>query len=246
MFLATAGFGSPYWCTPNQILKHKGRIRESETRRSEWILFWHPGYSKNIQLPGAVMHRSIPQFYRCYDVYNVEQTEGLERFIPTKQPQQFTPVQAAEQIIRKMPHPPKIKTNPMEAVYYLLADTISVPPAQSFGSPEEYYSTLLHELAHATGHGSRLNRPSLYCTDQWAGHRYSYEELVAEMSAAMLCGLAGIAPKTIANSAAYIASWLKFLQGNPNYVIAAGGAAQVACRYIRGKWNPPRASRDMA
>jgi len=81
-FLALSGFGSPYWCTAKQIAKHKGRIKDAEITHSNWVLFWHSGYTNKISLPGAVMHHSVPRFYKCYDAYNVEQTEGLERFIP--------------------------------------------------------------------------------------------------------------------------------------------------------------------
>jgi antirestriction protein ArdC len=56
-----------------------------------------------------------------------------------------------------------------------------------FLSSEEYYSTLFHELGHATGHVSRLNRESLTKIAGFGTHEYSKEELVAEMTAAFLC-----------------------------------------------------------
>ncbi|NLW81324.1 MAG: hypothetical protein GXY42_06590 [Desulfovibrionales bacterium] len=152
------------------------------------------------------------------------------------------PVEAIERIIAAMPQPPKVEHNPAEAFYSIGLDTVSVPPANQFDSAEEYYSTLFHELVHSTGHDSRLQRPSLSRIAQGSDHLYSYEELVAEMGAAMLCGLTGIAPKTIDNSAAYIANWLQSLRDNPDYVIYAGAAAQKACRYIKGERNRARKS----
>ena len=85
---------------------------------------------------------------------------------------------------------------------------MSVPPLDAYASREEYYSTLFHELVHSTGHGTRLKRQSLLQFTHFGDHEYSHEELVAEMGAAMLCGLTGIAPKTLENSARYVASWL--------------------------------------
>ncbi len=109
-----------------------------------------------------------------------------------------------------------------------------MPPDNQFQQREEYYCTLFHELIHATGHESRLDRASLKQFKQFGDHDYSQEELVAELGAAMLCGAAGLAPLTIKNSAAYIQSWLKALKNDRTFVIRASGQAQKACDYVRG------------
>ena len=101
-----------------------------------------------------------------------------------------------------------------------------------FNSEEEYYSTLFHELAHSTGHDSRLARDIGH--SQFGSATYSKEELVAEMSSAMLCGIAGIENRTIDNSAAYIQSWLKVLKSDKKLLVSAGGQAQKACDMIAG------------
>ena len=62
---------------------------------------------------------------------------------------------------------------------------------------------------------------------KYASHEYAAEELVAEMSAAMLAGFAGIAsPEADDNSAAYLDFWLNKLQKDPKLLMAAGGQAQ--------------------
>ena len=87
-----------------------------------------------------------------------------------------------------------------------------MPRPELFDSPEEYYSTLFHELTHSTGHERRLNRATLTDLCPFGSTNYSKEELVAEMGAAFLCGVSGIENRTVDNSAAYIASWLRVLQ----------------------------------
>ena len=87
---------------------------------------------------------------------------------------------------------------------------------------------MLHELIHWTGHSKRLGR-DLKSSDKAA---YSYEELVAEMGSSYLCGLTGIAPKTLDNQSAYIAGWLKLAEGNRDIFIRASLDARKAVDYI--------------
>ena len=60
----------------------------------------------------------------------------------------------------------------------------------------------------STGHSSRLGREGIEQLNTFGSESYSKEELVAEMGAAMLSGLMGLAPKTLENSAAYLQTWL--------------------------------------
>jgi antirestriction protein ArdC len=70
--------------------------------------------------------------------------------------------------------------------------------------------------------------------------QYSEEELVAEMGAAMLCGLARIDSKVIENQASYIENWLKRLKDDPKLLVSAAGQAQKASDYIVGvTWAVP-------
>ena len=67
-------------------------------------------------------------------------------------------------------------------------------------------------MSHATGHPKRLNRNSITEAAPFSSPTYSFEEMVAEMSAAYLCAEAGISPAVLENQAAYIAGWLKKLK----------------------------------
>jgi antirestriction protein ArdC len=109
-----------------------------------------------------------------------------------------------------------------------------MPPLEAFETAEEYYGTFFHELGHATGHTTRLDRPSVTDGALFASHAYSKEELVAEMTAAFLSAKTGIDPLTIQNHAAYVGHWLQVLRGDSRMVVTAAGAAQRAADYILG------------
>ena len=91
-------------------------------------------------------------------------------------------------------------------------------------------------MVHSTGHQNRLARPGITTQGVAFGDEvYSKEELVAEMGAAMLCGMAGIDNSTIENSASYIDSWLRALKKDSRLVLQAAAQAQKAADYILGE-----------
>ena len=87
---------------------------------------------------------------------------------------------------------------------------IRIPAPSTFHSPEDYYHTLYHEMTHAAGHSSRLNREGVTQQARFGSERYSKEELIAELGAAFLSNEAGILDSVrFENSAAYLASWTR-------------------------------------
>ena len=111
-----------------------------------------------------------------------------------------------------------------------------MPTPEHFRGGQDYYAVLFHELTHATGHTSRLNRKGISGEDgEWSAFGstpYAREELVAEMGAAFLSGHAGIVERTLDNSAAYIQSWLARLEEDRRLIVQAAAAAQKAADFI--------------
>jgi antirestriction protein ArdC len=105
---------------------------------------------------------------------------------------------------------------------------------ERFERAESYYATLFHELVHATGHESRLNRVTLTEKAGFGSNPYCKEELIAEMGAAFLCGQAEIAERTIDNSAAYLNGWLDQLRSDKTLIVQAAAQAQKATDFILG------------
>src|SRR5437660_2559519 len=110
-----------------------------------------------------------------------------------------------------------------------------MPARGLFHSSEEYYATEFHELAHSTGHAKRLHRENFDNLVSFGSESYSKEELIAEMTAAMLCGIAGIEQKTLENSAAYLNTWIARLRSDSRLLVSAASQAQKAADFIQSK-----------
>ena len=87
--------------------------------------------------------------------------------------------------------------------------------------------------SHASGHRARLDRKTLTDLCRFGDPTYAKEELVAEMGAAYLSGLCGIAPVTLATSAAYLQSWMTVLRHDPTMLVQAAAQAQRAADYLQ-------------
>ena len=107
-----------------------------------------------------------------------------------------------------------------------------MPARSRFVDAPHYYGTLFHELVHSTGHESRLHR---IFGDRFGDELYSKEELVAEMGAAFLCAIAGIANEhTDRNTTAYIQNWITTLEKDNRLIVHAAANAQRAVDLILG------------
>jgi antirestriction protein ArdC len=232
---AIQGYASPFWLTRKQASKLGGEINRQEDGKLvpyTPILFWN--------FPDAEQ-KAAGRFPFCkfYQVWNVEQTTGLEAIAAEKLEadagEPVNPIEAAQGIVDGWKGCPPIAYGSARAYYTPGSDAITMPDMQAFASAEAFYSTLFHEMSHATGHRTRLARDGVVNPVRFASHDYSEEELVAEMSAGMLTAFAGIeTPETVENSAAYLDHWLAKLKREPGWLAASGGQAQKAVDMIRG------------
>jgi len=246
LLTAATGFEDPRWLTLKQVLKLGGRVKYEEFKKSTPIIFWKFNKKKVQDDTGEWSVQTWP-LMRFYKVWNVQQCEGLdesklpevmdEAEIDETEEKQGEIHEAAEKLIQDFlasKNAPKFAEKASNRAYYSpLADQVVVPHRTQFNDLGEFYSTSYHELAHSTGHESRLNRIK---HDQFGDHGYSKEELVAEISAAMLCNMVGLdTEKVFENSAAYVANWLKALKNDKNLVVTAAQRAQKAVDLILGK-----------
>jgi antirestriction protein ArdC len=171
---------------------------------------------------------------RYYRVFNLDQVTGIAKATAGELPE-FEPIAEAETVATKYQTQVEVTHGGTRAYYQPSTDSINMPERQTFDGAAEYYSTLFHEFTHSTGHKSRLNRPGITETHYFGDEIYSKEELVAEMGAAMLCGVVGIENKTIKNSASYIQSWLSKLRDDKKLVVHAAAAAQKASDFVLGR-----------
>ena len=172
---------------------------------------------------------------RYYHVFRIEDCDGIDLAPFQAKEGKPSSVEAAEAIVLGMKNRPVIieKTS-TEAYYCPSTDTVQIPDRNQFPRIEEYYSTLFHELSHATGHSDRLGRKTLTAAAAFGSEEYGKEELIAEFGASFLCGEAKIDNTTIKNSASYIASWKRVIKADSRLVIQAAGMGQKAADYILG------------
>jgi antirestriction protein ArdC len=230
--LAPQGYGSRYWLTFNQAQKLGGHIRKGE--HSSIVTFWKIGDEKITTDAEGDERKSRPFLLRFYRVFNVEQTEGIADKLGLGNASPRIPqIDQCERIVAEMPNRPTIIQDG-HAWYRPSTDTVGIPSRTAFNSVEEYYSTLFHELVHSTGNSSRVGREGIQNLNEFGSESYSKEELVAELGAALLCGVTGIVPKTIENSASYLKAWIDVLKSDSRMVVFAASQAQKAADYIQG------------
>ncbi|HEX5423266.1 MAG TPA: zincin-like metallopeptidase domain-containing protein [Candidatus Acidoferrales bacterium] len=230
--LASQGYASPYWLTFNQCQRLGGRIRQGE--HSTLVTFWKFGehVTEDPQTGEDETHTSV--LLRYYRVFNLAQTEGIADKLNLAQRPRVPSIRECERIVAGMPNPPAREQSD-RAWYRPSCDTVGMPARDSFHSAEEYYSTLFHELTHSTGHPSRIGREGIEKLNTFGSESYSKEELIAELGAAMLCGICGISPATIENSASYLQSWISVLKSDSRMIVSASSSAQKAADFILGK-----------
>lgn len=215
------------YATFKQISEAGGKVRKGE--KGKIVVFWKWIERENKET-GEKVQISFLRYYKVFNV--IKQAEGLES---KREIETFihNPIESAQQIVDGYADAPGIHYKSGRAVYYPGMDRVSVPPLKDYRKAEEYYSVLFHELVHSTGHKSRLSRKGITQSGVSFGDEvYSKEELVAEIGAAMLCGVAGIENVTIENSASYIQSWLRALKEDSKLIVYAAAQAQKAADYI--------------
>jgi antirestriction protein ArdC len=223
-------YSSPYWMTYRQASEKGGQVKKGE--KSTAIVFWKWLDRKAVPDEDDNSNSGKVPLVRFYNVFNLDQIDGITAPVEEQPVNPFSPIEQAEQVISNMPQRPGIQYGGDRACYSPTFDCIKLPNQEVFKSPEEFYSTAFHELAHATGHNSRLSRKGILEPSYFGSHDYSQEELVAEFGASMLCGFAGIEQQTLENSAAYIQGWLKVLKNDQKLAIIAAGQAQRAADFI--------------
>ena len=229
--LSAMGYASPYWVTFNQAKNLGANVRRGE--HGTPVVFWKFG-TREVQ-DGDETSSERTVLARYYTVFNVEQIDNLDvpaDLLMPKAP--ANPIAECELLLASYIGMPEIKHAEQRAWYHRILDVVNMPKRATFISQEHYYSTLFHELTHSTGHPKRLNRPTLNDAAYFGDENYSKEELVAEMGAAYVCGLAGIENKTTNQSASYLAGWLQALRNDHRLLISAASQAQRAVDYIRG------------
>jgi antirestriction protein ArdC/DNA polymerase III epsilon subunit-like protein len=230
------GWSDNRWLTYKQAEKLGGNIKRGEKATS--IIHWTPKFKDVKQPDGTIEKVFVYTPPKIINVFNVEQAEGIN--LPPLVKGEPIPVSQAEQtLLDTYKDRPEIFYKSQDSAYYSpVTDTIHLPLREQFGAEQDIFETIVHELAHSTGHTSRVNRKDL--TDNYGTHKASRgeEELIAEISVALVAARLGV-EIDFGNVAAYAKSWLGALKDDPTMIIKAAKQAQKAVDHMLGKQEEP-------
>lgn len=222
--LWAAGHASKYWATMKQWNAAGATIRKGE--RPTQIIFYTTFESKT-ETDSNGDPKVIPSM-RYYKVWNANQVEGWNE---PEQPQRTLNKDAVHKRCDDLINATgaHIQHGGSKACYIPNMDRILLPEFNSFHHADAYYQTAFHELAHWTGAKSRMDRE---LSTRFGSHAYALEELLAEMSAGIMCATLGLETHTRADHAKYIKSWLEALKEQPQCLVAVASRASKVVDFL--------------
>lgn len=238
----TRGFASQAWGTFKQWQSLGTEDSPVCVRKGEKAVYiFVPLIFKKKDKSGAVLVNSAGQeqkglAFTQKAVFNASQVDGYEEVKPEMPVSAVVDDAKVDKFINNLGV--AINYGGDRAFYSPTGDAIGMPDREAFmatptsTATESFYSTLLHEATHATGHESRCKRPLMNVR---GGEEYAKEELIAEMGAAILCNMFGISDSPRADHAQYIKNWLQALKGDKKYIFQAVAKAQQAIKWMDGK-----------
>lgn len=246
LLLGMSGHADPRWLTFKQAKRKGLHVKKGEKSTKIVRLVEVDNREQGSESHDTVAEDKASKLVmRYFDVFNAAQIEGLVPVPPRENA--IEPMAAADAVVEGMKTTGLMVLHGARvACYSPQMDTVRMPDKADFLSTEDYYSTLLHECAHATGAEKRLDR--LNPAARFGSADYAKEELKAEIASAMMSAELGIPLGTthMENHAAYVASWLQALRDDKNEIFRAAGAAQGICNYLNEHAVEPKPQADSA
>lgn len=237
------GFSGQSWLTFRQALALGGHVRKGE--RGTTVVYadrFVPADERRRSRETGEEAQAVP-FLKRFTVFNTDQCDGLSADVATTAPMPLPGMiePQVEALIKATGIDFRIGGN--RAFYMPAEDYVQVPPPAAYFEPINWHRTALHELGHASGHPSRLNRD---LGGSYGTKKYAFEELIAELCAAFSCASLGIVPTV--RHADYIGSWLEVLREDNRAIVRAASQASKAANYLLGflPADNPTASADSA
>ena len=165
-----------------------------------------------------------------YYVFNAAQLQNMPEYVIEQNMNDIAPSVVVENVAKGM-GVEIIEEEQGRAFYSPIDDKVVLPLKSQFESDYDYTSTALHELAHSTGHPSRLNRDQAH---GFGSPEYAYEELVAEMTSCFMSEYveSPMSEADMENHVAYVQSWIKSIKNDKNYLFKAIKEANKAADYM--------------
>jgi len=236
-------YRDPRWYTFNQI-KEKGYKLHKDSKGVP-VEYWFPVLydekGNKIKQVSWAEFNALPKdqkdlckiSFRTSYVFNGSCLDGLpELDINANEDIELSDL--VDRISKEM-HVPISEDGGNSAFYSPSTDSIHLPEKSTFADEISFNSTALHELSHATGHHSRLNR----LTGAMFGSKdYAFEELIAEISSTFMAPYIGMEINDDLhnrNHIAYVSSWIQAIENDPEVLFKAIAKAEVAANYLELK-----------
>ncbi|BBP46326.1 DNA primase [Thiosulfatimonas sediminis] len=254
MSMAEQGFEANRWLTFKQATELGGKVIKGS---KSTLVFWLRPFLKDSKGKLFSPDRERIQqamedgedviwSYRYAPYFNVEQIEGLEEHYydpkgsvvePLGVGEEFSPIEVAEQYLSALSlhakDPVELSHGGVRAFYSPLSDSITLPKKEKFHSELAYYQTRLHETIHWTGAASRCNRDGIVKFDAFGSTQYAFEELVAQLGAAMASAELGLESGGVDDMhVKYIKSWVKVLKDDYKAIFKASQEAMKSVRLL--------------
>ena len=228
------GFGSNRWMTYKQARSLGAHVLKGE--RGCMVV-----YASRIMTEGngpdggdapcdQLSGKSVA-FLRAYTVFNFDQLQGLPAVEVASEQVETLPTFEHDAQLTKLivGTAANIRHGGQRAFYAPDADFVQMPEPALFRDSTSYAVTLLHELAHWSGHPNRLAREF---GRRFGDQAYAVEELVAELCSAFVCADLGMAAESREDHAAYLSHWLQVLKADKRAIFTAAAQAQRAADFL--------------
>ena len=238
LWLSMAGFSDPRFATYRQAAAEGWQVRKGE--KGLPIEYWKTHAQRTMldkdgkpvldengkpQQQTVKLDRPAGPFHAT--VFNLSQMDNVPPLPDAPVKFEWDPVIVAESLLKG--HQATIVHDQADGAFYRPGtDSIHLPPVDQFPTAADYYGTALHELAHWTGHESRLNRD---LTGTFGSESYAREELRAELSSYLMAAEYGI-PHNVERHASYVESWIGALSNDKNEIFKASREADSMIDYI--------------
>ena len=232
------GYKDPRWMTFNQI-RDEGYHLEKGSKGAK-VEYWFPfdtikkkgvSFEEKERLinEGKRKNEDFSLIAKYYTVFNGDNISGLPEIELPKN--EIEPNKVLKQISKGM-NVEIYNDGEDRAFYRPSTDDIHLPLPEVFSSNNEYNAVAFHELGHATGHESRLNRDQ---SGVFGTSAYAKEELVAEITSAFMAETTGInlEDMNMENHKAYVNGWIASIEDDPEYLMKAISQAHDAADYMQ-------------
>lgn len=215
-------YQSRWFGTYQQVKQLGGSVNKGE--KATRVILYKPVTKKQKDENGDEQESKFA-LMKTFCVFNAEQTTltNFQVNEPEESDNVFEKHEAAEQLIASVPC--TVKTG-QSAHYCPTTDEITLPPRHRFETPEAYYETAFHEMAHWAESRTGFDR-------KIAENSYGYGELVAELTAVNIMAHLQLAtPQTTLNSAAYLQHWISNIRKDHSVIFKAASQAAKATDYL--------------